>query len=167
MGRERTADMTYEDLAQWLIDYVASYPEKYDQIAIWNEPILACAPADERFKRLKEITVPDHALPDDLLAGAKTVLVWFIPFKPHLQMDNMRGDRPSLSWGRAYLSTNEMIDRIGKAFKSLIEEAGGILTDFGGGSDYLITGNIVAGVPAVHKELMKEVSVVFAGKIDK
>ena len=124
MGKEKSTDMTNEDLAQWLIDYVAYYPEKYDQIAIWGEPILACARADERFLRLKEITVPDHALPEDLLAGAHTVLVWFIPFKPHLQKDNTRGDRPSLSWGRAYVSTNEMIDRIGKAFKKIIETAG-------------------------------------------
>jgi myo-inositol-1(or 4)-monophosphatase len=49
----------------------------------------------------------------------------------------------------------------------MIKEAGGILTDFGGGSDYLITGNIVAGVPAIHKELLKEVRDVFHGKINK
>ena len=55
--------MTFDDISQWLIDYVAAYPKKYNQIAIWREPIVACAPADDRFLRLKEITVPDHALP--------------------------------------------------------------------------------------------------------
>ncbi len=117
--------MTFDDLAQGLIDFVAAYPEKHNQIAVWREPILACAPADDRFQLLKDITVPDHALPQDLLPDARTVVVWFIPFKPHLQMDNSQGGRPSLSWGRAYLSTNEMINRAGRHLKAMIENAGG------------------------------------------
>lgn len=110
---------------KWLADFVATYPKKYNEIAIWREPIMACAPADERFLRLKEITVSDHALPTDLLHDAKTVVVWFIPFKHHIQMDNTEGKYPSLSWGRAYLSTNSMIDRIGCAMKEFIEKKGG------------------------------------------
>jgi len=117
--------MTFDDLSQWFIDFVSAYPEKYNQIAIWREPIMACAPADGRFQRIKEITVPDHALPQDLLPDAKTVVVWFVPFKHHIQMDKTRGKRPSLSWGRAYFSTNEMIGRTGSAIKALIEDAGG------------------------------------------
>jgi epoxyqueuosine reductase QueG len=117
--------MTFDDFSQWLVDYVAAYPEKYGQIAIWREPIMACAPADDRFRRLKDITVPDHALPEDLLPGAKTVVVWFIPFKHHLQKDNTGGKRPALSWGRAYLATNDMINRIGSAMKNRIAKAGG------------------------------------------
>jgi myo-inositol-1(or 4)-monophosphatase len=48
----------------------------------------------------------------------------------------------------------------------LIKEAGGIVTDFGGGSDYLSTGNIIAGTPALHGEILKEVRDVFKGIID-
>lgn len=117
--------MTFDDISQWLIDFVATYPEKYNQIAIWREPIMACAPVDERFHRLKEIIVPDHALPRDLLPNAKTVVVWFIPFKQHIQLDNTGGKRPALSWGRAYLSTNTMIKRAGNAIKDMIERSGG------------------------------------------
>lgn len=117
--------MTYDDLSQWLIDYVAAYPAKYHQIPVWRAPIMACAPADDRFLRLKDIAVPDHALPEDLLPGAQTVVVWFIPFKEHLQKDNTGGERPSLSWGRAYPSTNDMINRIGDAMQALIQENGG------------------------------------------
>lgn len=117
--------MIFNVLSQWLIDFVATYPKKYNEIAIWREPIMACAPADERFLRLKEITVADHALPADLLLDAKTVVVWFIPFKHHIQRDNTEGTHPSLSWGRAYLSTNDMINRIGSAMKNFIEKKGG------------------------------------------
>jgi epoxyqueuosine reductase QueG len=118
-------NVIFSDFSQWLMDYVAVYPEKYNQLAVWREPIMACAPADDRFRRLKEIIVPEHALPQDLLPGAKTVVVWFIPLKHHIQMDNTGGERPSLSWGRAYLSTNDLIDRAGRAIKAMLEDAGG------------------------------------------
>ncbi|MDZ7582035.1 MAG: hypothetical protein U5R30_15980 [Deltaproteobacteria bacterium] len=64
---------------------------------------MACAPADGRFQRLSKES-PYRIMPfhKDLLPDAKTVVVWFIPSKHHIQMDNTRGKRPSLSWGRAY-----------------------------------------------------------------
>ncbi len=43
----------------------------------------------------------------------------------------------------------------------LIKEAGGIITDFGGGEEYLSTGNIVAGNKYIHKELLKIIMDVF------
>ena len=43
----------------------------------------------------------------------------------------------------------------------LVREAGGKITDFRGGNDYLSTGNIVAGVPDLHKELLREVRKIF------
>lgn len=49
----------------------------------------------------------------------------------------------------------------------LIKEAGGIVTDFGGGEEYINTGNIVASTPALHKEILKEVKAVFEGVIDR
>lgn len=36
----------------------------------------------------------------------------------------------------------------------LIQEAGGLNSDFNGGNDYLTTGNIMAGNPKVHKEML-------------
>jgi len=49
----------------------------------------------------------------------------------------------------------------------LIKEAGGIVTDFGGEDDYIWTGNIVAGNPAVHKEILREVRKVFGNRLTK
>ncbi|MGO9016167.1 MAG: inositol monophosphatase family protein [Dissulfurispiraceae bacterium] len=49
----------------------------------------------------------------------------------------------------------------------IIEEAGGVITDFSGGDDYLSTGNIVAGNRAIQVELLKEVQAVFGGIVDK
>ncbi|MDH3281556.1 MAG: inositol monophosphatase [Gammaproteobacteria bacterium] len=36
----------------------------------------------------------------------------------------------------------------------LVQEAGGLVSDFAGRQDYLVTGNIVAGNPAIHPELL-------------
>ena len=47
----------------------------------------------------------------------------------------------------------------------LIREAGGVVTDFNGGHDFLQSGNIVAGNPAIHKKLLQEVKKVFRGII--
>lgn len=49
----------------------------------------------------------------------------------------------------------------------LIKEAGGVVTDFSGEDAYLKTGNIVAGNPAVHREMLEEVKKAFKGIIDK
>ncbi len=49
----------------------------------------------------------------------------------------------------------------------IIREAGGVVTDFGGGEDYLSTGNIAAAIPQIHGEILKEIQNVFRGIIDK
>ncbi|KAF0182363.1 MAG: myo-inositol-1(or 4)-monophosphatase [Nitrospirae bacterium] len=46
----------------------------------------------------------------------------------------------------------------------IIRESGGVITDFGGGADYLHTGNIVAGSPTIYAALLEEIRAVF-GKI--
>lgn len=45
----------------------------------------------------------------------------------------------------------------------IVEEAGGVVTDFRGGHEYMSTGNIVAGNPAAHRELLGEIKEVFPG----
>jgi myo-inositol-1(or 4)-monophosphatase len=49
----------------------------------------------------------------------------------------------------------------------LITEADGLITDFGGGSDYLSTGNVVAGNTFIQPAILKEIRHVFAGTVEK
>jgi myo-inositol-1(or 4)-monophosphatase len=49
----------------------------------------------------------------------------------------------------------------------LIREAGGIVTDFGGGSDYLSTGNVVTGNTYVHGGILGIVRKNFRGTVDR
>lgn len=39
----------------------------------------------------------------------------------------------------------------------LVREAGGLVGDFGGGDDYLTTGNVVAGNARVFKEILQHI----------
>jgi myo-inositol-1(or 4)-monophosphatase len=49
----------------------------------------------------------------------------------------------------------------------LITEAGGAITDFSGGKEYLATGNIVAGNGYIQPQVLKAIRQVFAGVVDK
>lgn len=49
----------------------------------------------------------------------------------------------------------------------MIKEAGGVITNFGGGEEILSTGNIVAGNASIHAVLQGKVKEVFAGILDK
>lgn len=48
----------------------------------------------------------------------------------------------------------------------LIREAGGRITDFAGGEQYLVTGNIVAGNTNIHSDILKIIRQVFQGVIE-
>jgi len=49
----------------------------------------------------------------------------------------------------------------------LITEAGGLISDFGGGVDYLSTGNIVAGNKGIQPEILRIIKQVFQGIADR
>ena len=49
----------------------------------------------------------------------------------------------------------------------LIREAGGIITDFGGGNEYLSTGNVVAGNNKIHAEILDIIKQVFPGGTER
>jgi myo-inositol-1(or 4)-monophosphatase len=49
----------------------------------------------------------------------------------------------------------------------LVTEAGGVVTDFGGGRDYLSTGNVIAGNIDVHPMLLETITKVFGGIVGR
>lgn len=48
----------------------------------------------------------------------------------------------------------------------LIKEAGGVITDFGGGENYLATGNIIGGNKHIHTEILKIIKQIFYGVVE-
>jgi epoxyqueuosine reductase QueG len=90
----------------------------------WESPIMASATVDERFAVLPEIAMDEHLQPEDLLASARSVVVFFIPFQRWLVRGNREGDRPSRNWGLAYVQTNDLIERACRALSDLLDREG-------------------------------------------
>ena len=73
--------ITVGDLRKFAEKYVQKEPERLGTDGWWQTPLLAAAPVDARFDQLPQIAADDHLLPRDLLPTAKSVVVFYIPFK--------------------------------------------------------------------------------------
>ena len=119
-----TTTIAVDELREFAQAFVAAEPKRLGAEGWWRTPLLATAPVDSRFDQLPQIAADDHVLPKDLLASARSVIVFFIPFKKDLVKENRKGDRPCQSWGRAYVQTNDLIGRLTQALGDLLAKRG-------------------------------------------
>jgi hypothetical protein len=92
---------------------------------VWRAPLVSAVPADHPdFALLPRLAVPDHLAPSDILPGARSVIVFFIPYTQELSKANAAGRSASASWARAYVDTNVLIDRITRAVADLAAGCG-------------------------------------------
>ena len=116
--------ITIETIREKLEAFVATELQKPGAEQFWELPIVASAPVDDRFAILPEVANDEHLLPGDLLATAKSVVVFFIPFQKWLVKENREGDRPCRNWGLAYVHTNDLIERASRELSDLLEKEG-------------------------------------------
>jgi epoxyqueuosine reductase QueG len=116
--------LNFEDLRGFVEKFVADEPGRSGAAGIWRTPLMAAAPADERFEALRSMGVDDHLLPRDLLPSARSVVVFFIPIKQEIARENRKGDRPSRAWGVAYSRTNDVINRLSQELSRFLEGRG-------------------------------------------
>ncbi len=109
-----------------ITDFVAAYPQKRETQTTWQEPIVGYASADDPlFDRLKEVVRPTHATPQALLPGAKSVIVYFLPFSKDLNRENAAtGGHCPRSWAVAYQETNQLIEDINERLRKELEGLG-------------------------------------------
>ncbi|MDJ0783143.1 MAG: hypothetical protein QNJ22_14295 [Desulfosarcinaceae bacterium] len=119
-----TLPVSISDIRTEVASYVAAFPQKSGDPAIWRPPLVAAARADERFDILPRIAADDHALPRDLLPSARCVIVFFIPFHKSLARENHTGDTPCRNWGLAYESTNRLINALSGHLKQFLAQRG-------------------------------------------
>ncbi len=115
--------------------YVQQYPGIKPTGARWQEPLVAFASAqDAGFSMLKAAVSPSHALPEDLLKDARSVIAYFLPFVAEVNKSNIPGREASRLWAKTYIATNR-----------LIADLNGHLEDF-----LAVEGYNCALIPATH-----------------
>jgi epoxyqueuosine reductase QueG len=81
---------------------------------LWEPPLLASLNADHPLiPVLKQAVSPDHLLPGDLLPGAKSVVIFFIPLTDRIVLSNLEGEAASDEWALSYVLTNSLLGFIG------------------------------------------------------
>jgi len=119
-----TDTVTVAQLRKFAEQYVDEEPHRLGTDGWWQTPLLTAAPIDARFDQLPQIAAEDHLLPRDLLPTAKSVIVFYIPFKKELVKANKNGAHPCREWGVAYVQTNALIGRLGQALSDLLAARG-------------------------------------------
>lgn len=111
---------------QDIINLIRSATENYmkltDVETTYRIPLVGFAHADDpMFTQLKELVSPSHALPTDIIADAKSVITFFLPFSERIINSNITGIESSREWDIAKIETTILIDKIttmlNKAFK--------------------------------------------------
>jgi len=92
----------------------------------WQGALVGVASAeDPLFKELRRVVDPEHAMPGDILSGARSVIVYFLAFRESLGKEN--GQQRAFAarrWAEAYTSTNGLIESINLHLKTCLEKSG-------------------------------------------
>jgi epoxyqueuosine reductase QueG len=116
--------LSVEELRKFAEKFVEEEPERLGTDGWWQAPLLTAAPIDARFDQLPQIAADDHLAPRDLLPTAKSVIVFYIPFKKELVKANKNGEHPCREWGVAYVQTNDLIGRLSQVLSDFLAEQG-------------------------------------------
>lgn len=91
----------------------------------WRAPLVRYASAhDPMLAELKRIVRPSHSTPEELLPGAQSVIVWFLPFERPIPKGNAPGRLASIGWADAYVETNALIRAIAQRLADGLAERG-------------------------------------------
>ena len=114
-----------ETIRKAIEDFVAAYRFDHETITAWEKPVVGFANGgDPLFRELKTIVGPTHALPEELVPGARTVIAYFVPFTKAVADANREGDVSTIPWDRAYLETNRMLVELNEHLYKLLSAQG-------------------------------------------
>jgi epoxyqueuosine reductase QueG len=95
---------------------------------IYDAPLMAIAAADDPlFDKLKEPGVigPDHLVPQDFLAGARSVISYFLPFTKEIRQSNQSPGLPSEEWVSARIDGETFNNEVRRHLVALVKELDG------------------------------------------
>ncbi len=94
---------------------------------IYEEPLFGAARADDPlFAELRrpDVLHPDAAMPDEWVAGAKSVISFFLPFTEQVINSNAGGAEPSDEWLHARIEGQMAMNALGERLKKFLEGQG-------------------------------------------
>lgn len=112
-------------IVELIRDYVNNRKKSKGTESDWGEPVVGFAGADDpMFLELNDLISPSHALPTDFINGAKSVIVFLIPFHKEIIKSNIGNIESSRAWDIATIETNNLIVDINKYLYDKITEMG-------------------------------------------
>ncbi len=125
LGGEGKKTVMKKEIRNEIFHYVAQYAGRHLTETTWMQPLVGFAAAgDPLFSRLKTAVSPTHAMPEDILPGARTAVAFFLPFAKTVAGSNREGLYASREWAMAYIETNQLIVDINSHMKTFIENHG-------------------------------------------
>jgi epoxyqueuosine reductase QueG len=114
------------ELAELISATIKRLVDEADTDTEYREPLVGFAGGrDPRFHELHHVVHPAHMLPEDLLAGARSVVSFFLPFAPWIAKANgQHREKVAREWAVAYVETNALIGHITNQLIETLKEQG-------------------------------------------
>ena len=114
------------ELADLIKEIIIHQATHHAFVTRYRDPIIGFLAADDsRFERLSEWTGIEHLRPADLLPGAQSVIVFFLPFAPEIAAANAQEkEQVALEWAVAYQDTNTLIGEITTRLGEVLSQHG-------------------------------------------
>jgi len=112
-------------LEEFILKTISVFETEHSIEKMWRQPLVAALSAkNPLLPKLKEAVAMDHLFPEDILPGAKSIAVFFIPFETGIIKSNIQGEAASPEWARAYILTNELLSFINEAVEKELNQYG-------------------------------------------
>jgi epoxyqueuosine reductase QueG len=106
-------------------NFVVKYQRNESVSTNWGVPLVGFAAAnDPLFNDLRTVVGPTHAVPADILAEAKTVIAFFLPFPKDVTRSNIKERKSSSEWAISYVETNILIQQLSLHLQHFFAEEG-------------------------------------------
>lgn len=132
-----------EQIEELIISFVSDYQKRDNIHTRFGQPIVGVADAfAPEIQNLKQVIGFSHALPQDVLPDAKSVIAYYVPFTEELALTNSHAGTASPQWARAYEELNFLFSQLNRELVDFIK---------GLGNDPQLRGDLAAdaGLPGV------------------
>lgn len=112
-------------MKKYIQQIIENFIRDYEKSTVtkWGSPLVGFASAESVAENVPYI-IENHGMPEDVIADARIVIAYFIPFRKEMADTNKMEGRASEEWALAYEETNEMLGKINEHLISVLNEQG-------------------------------------------